>query len=78
MLGDVSFIWSVLYSGRTEHPPTAPFKVVTSIGLALLLILTGYFLSTWLVRDADPVERAAYALLFGMSAVPLVVIVPYL
>lgn len=48
---------------------------MTSIGLALLLLLTGYLLSTRLVREADPVERAAYTLLFSMSAVPLVVII---
>ena len=45
------------------------------IGLAILLVLVGYLLSTYLVKTAALVERTAYTLLFSMSAVPLVVII---
>ena len=45
------------------------------LGLALLLLSTGYLLSTYLVRSAGLVERVAYTLLFSMAAVPLAVII---
>ena len=50
---------------------------MTIIGplLILLLVLVGYLLSTYLVREAALVERVAYTLLFSMAAVPLVVII---
>ncbi len=42
--------------------------------VTLLLLITGFFLCTYFVRSAGLAERAAYALLFSMVAVPFVAI----